>query len=185
MRLEMSAYKDQLTAAMDLLAADPKVRFVGYGLLRGRAGGTLKNVPDKQILEMPTAENLMTGVAIGLSLRGLKPLLYFERADFMLNAADAIVNHLAAMKDLSDGEFNPTCIIRVTIGNSRKPLFTGPVHTQNFCAAFKAMLPREIAILKLGEDEGKREVIEEAYRCALAGLGRWHSTVIFEEKDLW
>lgn len=177
----MSPYKQALSDAMDLLAEDPLVRFVGYGLLRGRAGGTMKNVPDAQIVEMPTAENLMAGVAIGLSLKGYKPLLYFERGDFLLNAADALVNHLAAMKKLSGGEFTPTCIIRVTTGNRERPLFTGPVHTQDFSEVMWELL-RGFAHERLEDPTGEAAV--KHYRSALERMGD-RSTIIFERKDLW
>lgn len=177
----MSAYKDEITSAMDTLATDPTFRFVGYGLLHGRAGGTLKNVPDKQIVETPTAENLMTGIAVGLSITGLRTLLYFERSDFLLNAADAIVNHLALMGTLSEGEFKPACVIRVTIGNKLKPLFTGPVHTQNFSAAFRSMLPERFEVWKLRSAGTTDQIYARAYERLCMG----QSTMIFEEKDLW
>src|SRR5579871_6790066 len=110
-------YKEALTAAMDQLALDPTVRFVGYGLLHGRAAGTLKNVPVAQIVETPVAENLMVGLAIGMSLRGLRPVVYIERMDFILNALDAIVNHLDKIGGMSHGQFNPAVILRVVVGN--------------------------------------------------------------------
>jgi pyruvate/2-oxoglutarate/acetoin dehydrogenase E1 component len=78
-------YKGQLTAAMNLLAADPAVRFIGYGVkIGGRAAGTLNNVSDSQLIETPVAENLMVGLATGLSLAGLKPIVFIERMDFIL-----------------------------------------------------------------------------------------------------
>ena len=61
-------YRDELTLAMDNLAADKATRFIGYGVkIGGRALGTLKNVPDAQLIETPVAENLMVGLATGLS----------------------------------------------------------------------------------------------------------------------
>ena len=64
----MIEYKSELTRSMDYLAEDPAVRFIGYGVKFGKAGGTLKNVPESQLVEMPVAENLMCGVAIGMAL---------------------------------------------------------------------------------------------------------------------
>jgi pyruvate/2-oxoglutarate/acetoin dehydrogenase E1 component len=118
---------------MESLAADPLVRFVGYGVrIGGRAQGTLKNVPDSQLIEMPVAENLMVGFAIGLALKGLKPVVFIERFDFILNALDAIVNHLDKIETISRGEFKPAMILRIVVGNKSKPLFTGETHTQDF-----------------------------------------------------
>lgn len=134
------SYKDALIRANTYLAADPKVRFIGYGLMKGRAGGTLKNVSDKQIIEMPVAENLMLGMAIGLALTGLKPVVYIERMDFLMNCMDALVNHLDKIKEISKGEFDPAVIIRCVVGNIKKPLYTGATHTQDFSEALRSMV---------------------------------------------
>ena len=66
--------------------------------------GTLKDVPDDQKIETPVAENLMVGLAIGMSFEGFKPVVYFERHDFMLVAADAISNHIDKIERISHGE---------------------------------------------------------------------------------
>lgn len=171
-------YKESLTAAMTALAEDPARRFVGYGLRRGRAMGTLSSVPDAQIIETPVAENLMVGIAIGLSLRGLKPVVYFERADFLLNAMDAIVNHLAPARELSRGEFNPAVILRIVVGNKTKPLFTGPVHTQDFSVPLGQMVDFPVRVLEQGD------WIEGEYATADVRQAEGISTALFEYKDL-
>ena len=61
---------------------------------------------------MPVAENLTMGVAIGLALRKARPVVIFQRMDFMLIASDAIINHLALMPKMSGGQFNLPVIIR-------------------------------------------------------------------------
>jgi len=171
-------YKDQLTAAMTALAADEGARFVGYGLKHGRAGGTFAGVREDQITETPVAENLMTGIAIGQSLAGLLPLVYFERFDFVLNAADAIVNHLGAAAQISRGEFRPAVILRVVVGNRRKPLFTGQTHTQDFSRAFESMLPFHVVRLIEGSD------IRGQYIRARNTQLLHCSTMLIEYKDL-
>lgn len=171
-------YKDALTASMDALAADPATRFVGYGLTTGRAAGSLKNVPLSQICEFPVAENLMTSAAIGMSLVGLKPVVYFERFDFALHAADAIVNHLNAIHEISGGEFAPAVILRCVVGNKRKPLFTGATHVQDFSDAFACMV--SFPVVRLISAEG----IAPAYAEARAAQTEGRSTMLVELKDL-
>lgn len=175
------SYKYALTSAMTALACDPATRFVGYGLRHGRAMGTLASVPDSQIIETPVAENLMVGIAIGLSLQGLKPVVYFERADFLLNAMDAIVNHLAAAERLSRGEFKPAVILRVTVGNKEKPLFTGPVHTQDFSYALEKMVGDDFEVTRLRSGESN---IPWFYQRAAERQAAGQSTALFEYKDL-
>jgi len=134
-------YKDSLIAAMDELATDPKRVFVGYNVRYGsKANGTLIHVNDSQLIETPVAENLMAGMAVGLSLGGFKPVVYIERFDFILNAMDAIVNHLDKLDKLSNGQFKPTALIRVVIGSKKSPLFTGPTHTQDFTEAMRHLV---------------------------------------------
>lgn len=170
-------YKGELTASMDALASDPARRFVGYGLLHGRALGTLAAVPTEQIIETPTAENLMVGMAIGLSLKGIKPLVFIERFDFALCAADAIVNHLSAAAHISRGEFTPAVIMRVVVGNRRKPLFTGETHTQNFAEAFASMVRFPVYELEHETEIARRYA--EAARLQDDGT----STMLVEFKD--
>lgn len=171
-------YKDALQCAMTELAADPATRFCGYGLVHGRAAGSLKNVPASQIVEFPVAENLMTSAAIGMSLTGLKPLVYFERFDFAANAVDAIVNHLNAMADISHGEFRPAVILRAVVGNRTKPLFTGKTHVQDFSLAFARMV--QFPVVRLLH----AEMIEGCYAAAREAQNRGESTMIVEFKDL-
>jgi pyruvate/2-oxoglutarate/acetoin dehydrogenase E1 component len=171
-------YKEELTAAMEAMATDPLVRFIGYGVkIGGRAMGTLKNVPDSQLIEMPVAESLMVSFAIGLSLKGLKPVVFIERFDFILNAMDAIVNHLDKIGELSHGEFNPTVILRIVVGNRDKPLFTGKTHTQDFSYGLRQFVKFPVVQLVQASD------IKFQYEAAHRHLGQ-HSTALVEYKDL-
>jgi len=173
-------YKMALSRMMDVIAKDEKSRFVGYGLLNGRGGnGTMKNIPNEKVIESTVAEGMMAGLAHGLALTGLRPLLYVERADFLLNAADAIVNHLDKAHQISRGKFSPCVIIRVTVGNRLKPLFTGPTHTQDFSEAFKSMLRMPVYRVTTPDE------VTAAYGRAIweqkEGIG---SSMIFDFKDL-
>ena len=169
------SYKDALIRANTVLAADPKVRFIGYGLQKGRALGTLKNVPDQQIIEMPVAENLMLGMAIGLSLTGLRPVVFIERMDFLMNCMDALVNHLDKIKGISKGEFDPAVIIRCIVGNVKKPLYTGATHTQDFSNALRDMI--DIPVYQLLTES----MVNKGYELLDA---RKESAILVEYKDL-
>lgn len=168
-------YRSELTSAMRALAADPLRIFLGYGVTTSHALGTLRDVPRAQLLEMPVAENLMAGVGCGMALAGLKPVVYFERFDFVLNAADAIVNHIGKLGLISRGQFVPHVIIRVTVGNRQKPLFTGLTHTQDFSEAFALMCDFPVVQLT------KPEHIASAYADASTRPG---PTMLVEYKDL-
>lgn len=134
-------YKQSLKNAMNKLALDEKRLFIGYNVKYGsKANGTLADVPDSQLIEMPVAENLIAGAAVGLALEGFKPVVWLERFDFILNALDAIVNHLDKLKEISKDEFDPHVVFRVNVGSSKNPLFTGPTHTQDFSEVMRKLV---------------------------------------------
>ena len=132
---ENISYKDAMIQSMDMLAANNAI-FIGYNVLYGNALGTLKNVPDSQKLETPVAENLMTGLAIGMSFEGFVPVLYFERHDFMMVAADAIINHIDKIERISHGEFKVPVIIRAVTADAG-PFYSGITHSQDFTNVFR------------------------------------------------
>ena len=183
----MSAYRDALTEAMTEIAKDPMSRFIGYGLtrpesagLKAGAAGTLVGVPMDQRIECMTAENLMVGLAIGLSLKGYKPLVFFERADFLLCAMDAIVNHADKISEMSRGQFNPAIIFRVVVGNRTKPLYTGVTHTRNYAEAMRHMVAFSVVELRNAVQ------VEVEYTCAIVRQQCEHqSTMLIEFKDQW
>lgn len=170
-------YRESLAFSMSYLACDPLTRFVGYGLKKNGASGTLAGVDKRQIVETLVAESLMFGVATGLSLAGLKPVVFVERMDFILNGMDAICNHLLRIRELSDREFQPAAIIRAVVGNSVKPLFTGATHTQNYSAMF-----RDLPNLNVFELNDADE-IPKAYEMAHTLMGSGISTLLVEFKD--
>lgn len=128
-------YKDIIHNEMQRLSRNKKVKFIGYNTKYGhQMYGTLKGC-EKSCIEMPVAENLMMGLAMGMSLEGYRPIVCVERSNFLLPMADAIINHLYAMPKMS-GEFNFPVIIRVVIPTN-KPLDTGIQHLGDYTGIIK------------------------------------------------
>ena len=126
-------YKDAIAGRMKMLAEDPRVRFVGYNTKFGpRMNGTLVGCEESAI-ETPVAENLMCGIAIGLALEGFLPVLCFERMDFCLAGADALINHIGAMKQYG---MTLPMVIRVIIGTN-EPLDPGFQHRMEYFDLFR------------------------------------------------
>lgn len=151
-------FKDAVTKAMTELGDDGFI-FIGYSLIPGDAMGTLINVPNNQKIETPVAENLMVGLAIGMTFEGFKPVVYFERHDFMLVAADAIGNHVDKIERISHGEFKAPIIFK-TITDDGGLFYSGPTHSQNFTKVF-----RELVSFPVLEPRTSEEVLD-AYRYA-------------------
>jgi pyruvate/2-oxoglutarate/acetoin dehydrogenase E1 component len=78
----------------------------------------------------------MSGLAIGMSFEGYRPVLYFERHDFILVAMDAIVNHIDKIERISHGEFKVPLIIRAVTADAG-PFYSGITHSQDFTELLK------------------------------------------------
>jgi pyruvate/2-oxoglutarate/acetoin dehydrogenase E1 component len=125
--------------------------FIGYNVARGDAMGTLKDVPINQKIETPVAENLMAGLAIGISFEGLIPVVYFERHDFILGAMDAIVNHIDKIERISHGEFKVPVIIRAVTADAG-PFYSGITHSQDFTKLLRAAVSIPVSDPKSGKE---------------------------------
>lgn len=112
-----------------------------------------------QRVEMPVIEDFQLGYCIGLALTGLLPVCIFPRFDFLLLAANQLVNHLDKLPLVS--EFNPKVIIRTRVG-ARWPLNAGPQHTQDHTEAFKLMC-QTIHVERVQKAEQVLRAYEEAY----------------------
>lgn len=170
-------YFDELSAAMDMLAQNPKTIFMGQGV--GPSGGTtmsqtFADIPEAQRLEMPVAEDMQMGMAIGMSLAGFLPVCVFPRWNFLLCAANQLVNHLDRLEQYSGGGYRPKVIIR-TAAPSTFPFNPGPQHSDDFTRAFSYMLGH-VEIVRLGN----AEYICESYRKAMESD---RSTLLVEYTD--
>ena len=114
-------YREAINAALDdAMADDPNVLLLGEDV--AAAGGVFKTndglaerYPNR-VLNTPICENTFTGVALGMSLMGLRPVVEFMFADFMPTAGDAIVNQLPKYRYMSGGQFAVPVTLRVISG---------------------------------------------------------------------
>jgi hypothetical protein len=134
---EGMSFKDAISKSMRDLSDDNAV-FIGYNVTHGHAMGTLKGIPNNQLIETPVAENLMAGLGIGISFENRKAVIYYERHDFMYVAADAIGNHIDKINRVSHGEYNVPVIIRAVVADAG-PFYSGPTHSQDLTAMFRKM----------------------------------------------
>ena len=132
-------YFQELTNAMTMLAEHPRTLFVGQAVEYGgqRAHQTFAGVPAARRIEMPICEDFTVGFCTGLALEGYIPVCFIPRWDFLILAANQIINHLDKIPLL--GDFRPKVIIRTAVG-ATEPINPGPQHTQNHTWAFSSML---------------------------------------------
>ncbi len=135
-------YKEAITEDMKWLGRRKDILVLGQGIAVGdRMYHTLDTVPQRKCIEMPVAENLIMGSAIGLALTGFRPLVVFQRMDFMLIAADQIINHLALIPKMSGYQYQLPVIIRACIGSRDTKFDVGPQHQHDFRHVFKRYIP--------------------------------------------
>ncbi len=135
---QISYAKAILEATEQCLEADPAVYIMGLGVTdpKGIFGTTLgleKKFGSKMVLDMPVAENGMTGIAIGSALVGMRPILTHQRVDFMLLSLDQIINNAAKWHYMFGGKMNVPLVIRLLVGRGWGQ---GPQHSQSLQALF-------------------------------------------------
>ena len=172
------SYFDELTRAMGLLAKDPKIIFMGQSVaFPGTAMfRTLVDVPKNQLLELPVAEDMQMGMAIGMSLAGYLPICIFPRWNFLLLALNQLVNHLDKLPLMSKNGYRPKVIIRTAIATPN-PLDPGPQHLGDYTAAVSSMLST-VNVVRL---EQASEIVV-AYDQAIR---RDNSSLIVERMDCY
>jgi len=142
-------YFDELKRAMEMLASDPRVIFMGQAVeYAGTAmSNTLKDVPKEQLLEMPVFEDTQMGMTLGLALAGYIPVSIYPRWNFLVCATNQLVNHVDKITMMSD--YKPRIIIRTGIGSER-PLHPQHQHVGDYTDAYRLLCPN-IDIIRLEE----------------------------------
>ncbi|HEY9288823.1 MAG TPA: pyruvate dehydrogenase complex E1 component subunit beta [Candidatus Dormibacteraeota bacterium] len=115
-------YREAIRLAMrHEMESDPTVLLLGEDV--GDPGGPFKTdeglIQDfgrKRVIDTPIAENGFLGVGIGLAITGFRPVIEIMFADFLLTAADALVNEAAKFRFLAGGRFEVPLTIRAIGG---------------------------------------------------------------------
>ena len=146
------SWASELTKAMTTLGQLPDSIFVGQSVVYPGhlLFSTLEGVPAEKRLELPVFEDTQCGIGLGLWLAGYSPVVsIYPRLDFLIIAANQLVNHLDKWASLGAG--TPKVIIR-TMPGSIAPIYSGPQHSQDHSDALKLMCPH-ITVLKITEPE--------------------------------
>jgi 2-oxoisovalerate dehydrogenase E1 component beta subunit len=107
-----------LRAAME---ADPKVLIMGEDI--GKLGGVFritdglqKDFGEQRVIDTPLAESGIVGTAVGLAIRGFRPVCEIQFDGFVFPAFDQIVSQVAKLHFRSQGKINLPIVIRIPFG---------------------------------------------------------------------
>ena len=124
--LFQSMNKNKNLLLMGLGITDPKAVF-------GTTKGLLKKFGKSRVIETPTSENAITGIAIGSAINNNPVVLTHQRVEFALLSMDQIINQAAKWHFMTAKKKSVPIVIRLVIGRGWGQ---GPTHSQNLQAWF-------------------------------------------------
>jgi len=129
-------------ALQEELERDPRVLVFGEDV--GRLGGVFRATEGLQsrfgtdrVVDTPMAELSIAGLAVGLAMRGLRPVAEIQFADFIHAAADHLVGEAAKIRYRTAGDWTCPLVLRTAYGGGFRG---GPYHSQSV-EAFYAHVP--------------------------------------------
>jgi acetoin:2,6-dichlorophenolindophenol oxidoreductase subunit beta len=166
----------------DLMAADRNVFVIGLGVpgptgIFGSTTKLLDRFGKDRVLEMPASENGMTGVILGASIVGMRPIMVHMRMDFAVLSMEPLVNQAAKWHYMYGGKMRAPITIRMIIGRGWGQ---GPQHSQSLQAWFahvpglKVVMPTTAydakgMLISAVEDDAPVIVVEHRWLYGVAG----------------
>ena len=108
-------------ALRKVLEDDPKTLLMGEDI--GKLGGVFrvtdglqKDFGENRVIDTPLAESAIIGTAVGLAIRGFRPIAEIQFDGFVYPAYDQIVSQLAKMRARSGGTVPMPVVVRIPFG---------------------------------------------------------------------
>lgn len=135
---QMTVIEAIRAALTEEMANDPRVLVLGedIGVLGGvfrATEGLLERYGPERVVDTPMAELSIAGIAVGLAMKGLRPVAEIQFADFIHAAADHIIGEAAKIRYRSGGDWSCPLVIRTAYGGG---LRGGPYHSQSVEALY-------------------------------------------------
>jgi pyruvate dehydrogenase E1 component beta subunit len=135
--------REALREAMaEEMRRDPTVFLMGeeVGEYQGAykiSQGLLEEFGPRRIVDTPITEHGFTGIAVGASWGGLRPIVEFMTFNFAMQAIDHLINSAAKTNYMSGGQMGAPMVFRGPNGAAAR---VGAQHSQDY-AAWYAMVP--------------------------------------------
>jgi pyruvate dehydrogenase E1 component beta subunit len=95
--------------------------------------GLLDEFGEKRVRDTPISENTIVGMGVGAAMAGLRPVVELMTVNFALLAMDQIVNHMAAIPYMFNGQVRVPMVVRMPGGGGHQ---LGPTHSHSLEALF-------------------------------------------------
>jgi len=118
------SYVEAVREATDQeMERDPSVVLFGLDVddpkaIQGTTRGLVEKYGPERVFGTPLSEDSMTGVAIGMSLAGLRPIHVHIRMDFLVLAMNQLINIAAKSSYMYGGQVHVPIVVRSMIGKS-------------------------------------------------------------------
>src|SRR5213596_3423 len=133
-------YREALNQALrEEMRADESVFLMGedVGVFQGAfkvTEGLLDEFGEKRVRDTPISENTIVGAGVGAAMAGLRPVVEIMTVNFSLLAMDQIVNHMAAIPYMFNGQVRVPIVVRMPGGGGHQ---LGPTHSHSLEALFQ------------------------------------------------
>ena len=138
-------YAQAICEALDEeMARDENVVMLGedVGFIGGNfktSVGLLEKYGDLRVKDTPISEAGFVGMGVGMALTGLRPIIELMFSDFLLVAADQVINQAAKIRYMSGGQATVPMTIRCPIGAGRSSAAQHSQSMQAMIAQFPGM----------------------------------------------
>ncbi len=140
-----------------LMRDDPRVIVIGEDLLDPYGGAFkvtkgLSTAYPARVITTPLSEGGFTAVAAGMAMRGLRPVVEIMFGDFLMLAADQLLNHIGKYRWMYNDLVRVPLVIRAPMGGRRG---YGPTHSQTIEKHFIGMPGLHVVAPSVFHDPGR------------------------------
>ena len=82
--------------------------------------GFLDEFGPNRVIDTPISESGFTGMAVGMAMRGLRPVVEWMYDDFITVCLDPVMNQAAKMRYMTGGQVKIPIVFRAPIGAGRR-----------------------------------------------------------------
>jgi acetoin:2,6-dichlorophenolindophenol oxidoreductase subunit beta len=135
-------------ALAEEMRRDPNVFIIGEDVAEaGTPFKVLKGLVEEfgaeRVIDSPISEAGITGIGLGASMTGMRPVVDIMFGDFMTLAMDQTVNQAAKVHYMSGGKLTAPMVIRTTLGATRR---SAAQHSQSLHAWFAHVPGLKVAL---------------------------------------